>query len=116
MLISENLAAFSIVVIEFHGLGRMFNRNFLDMFSMIFEKLYRDFSICHVHPNNCAGRDGITTLDGISIPSIIEITFIRNDLISRCRSDHKITLPHALDRKNVPEQDDIVMPDIWWKS
>ena len=113
VLISESLAAFSIVVIEFHGLEKMFKSDFLDMLSMIFEKIYQDFSICHVHPNNSSD---IIEVNRIQIPPVIEITFIRNDLISRCHSDHKITLPHALDRKNVPERDDIVMPDIWWKS
>ena len=116
VLISENLASFSIVIIEFHHLHKMFGLDFLHMISALFEKLYRDFSICHVHPNNHAGRDRMTTFDGISIPSEIEITLIRNDLISTCHSDQKIMLPHELDRKNVPEQEDIVMPDIWWKS
>ena len=116
VLICESLASFSIVVIEFHWLKRMFRPDFLDMLSTIFEKIYRDFSTCHVHPNSWAGRDGMTTFDGISIPSEIEITLIRNDLISTCHSDQKITLPHELDRKNVPEQEDIVMPDIWWTS
>ena len=116
VLICESLASFSIVVIEFHWLKRMFRPDFLDMLPTIFEKIYRDFPICHVHPNNWAGRDGMTTFDGISIPSEIEITLIRNDLISTCHSDQKITLPHELDRKNVPEQEDIVMPDIWWTS
>ena len=116
VLICETLASFSIVVIEFHNLHKMFGLDFLHMISALFEKLYRDFSICHVHPNNHAGRDGIKTFDGISIPSEIEITLIRNDLISTCHSDQKIMLPHELDRKNVPEQEDIVMPDIWWTS
>ena len=116
VLICESLASFSIVVIEFHDLHRMFGLDFLHMISALFEKIYRDFSICHVHPNNWAGRGGMKTFDGISIPSTIEVTLIRNDLIAKCRSDQKILLPHEFDRKNVPEQEDIVMPDIWWRS
>ena len=83
------------------------------MFSSIFEKIFRNFSICHVHPNNCCG---IAKLEGISIPRIMEVTFIRNDLISKFCNDKKLNLPHPLDRKNSLKNQDIIMPEIWWKS
>ena len=52
---ADTLALFSTMIIEFHGLERMFQRDFLRMFSAIFEKIYKFFSICHAHPNNCGG-------------------------------------------------------------
>ena len=110
---SGTLASFSILVIEFHFLQKLFEKDFLKMFSSIFEKIFRNFSICHVHPNNCCG---IANLDGISVPRIMEVTFIRNDLIEKFLNKYDINLPHRLDRKNSLKNKDIIMPEIWWKK
>lgn len=107
------LASFSTLIIEFHELHKLFRSDFLGTFSAIFEKLYQNFSICHVHPNNISK---VATLDGIQIPAVIEVTFIRNDLISQVASNDTIKLPHALDRQNVAHKPDMFMPEIWWKS
>lgn len=107
------LASFSTIIIEFHGLQKLFNRDFLRMFSAIFEKIFTHFSICHVHPNNCCG---IAELDGVGVPRVMEITFIRNDQLARFASKDKVILPHALDRQNAASKPDIVMPDLWWKD
>ena len=108
---SETLASFSTMVIEFHWLNKMFDPMFLKMISGIFEKIYRNFSICHVHPNNCCG---IEVYNGIHIPRVIEVTFIRNDLVPKYLNK-PITLPHKLDRKNVMQNADIIMPKTWWE-
>ena len=111
---AKTLASFSTIVIEFHFLHHLFKKSFLKMFSSIFEKLYKNFSICHVHPNNCCG---LVELDGISVPRVMEITFIRNDYIEKLsKNDANIVLPNILDRKNVIEKEDIIMPEIWWKK
>ena len=110
---AEILSKFTVMVIEFHGFQRLFEKNFLKVTSAIFEKLYQNFSICHVHPNNFSG---LATVKGISVPKNLEITFVRNDLIKRCSLNSKIALPHDLDKKNVQNIPDIVMPEIWWKS
>jgi hypothetical protein len=108
----ETLKRFSLMVIEFHMLGKMFDRHFLQMFSSIFEKIYKNFSICHVHPNNCCG---IASRNGIDVPRVIEVTFLRNDYVERMGNGLGIELPHHLDRKNVSVKEDIVMPIKWWK-
>lgn len=108
---SSTLARFSTMTIEFHNLQKMFEKDFLKMVSAIFEKIYKNFSICHVHPNNCCG---IASLDGIDIPRVIEVTFIRNDLVKGLLNNNPIKLPHILDRKNVEQNEDIAMPEIWW--
>ncbi|MDC2981665.1 FkbM family methyltransferase [SAR116 cluster bacterium] len=108
---SQTLASFSAMVIEFHYLEQMFQPLFLKMLSAIFEKIYNNFSICHVHPNNCCG---IATLDGVPVPRVIEVTFIRNDLVPRSVAKN-IELPHELDRKNILLHPDLIMPEIWWK-
>lgn len=110
---ADTLASFSTMTIEFHSLQKLFEKDFLKMFSAVFEKIYKNFSICHVHPNNCSGT---ASLDGISIPKVIEVTFIRNDLVDKYSNGKLPKLPHPLDRKNVEQKDDIIMPDIWWKT
>jgi hypothetical protein len=109
----ETLAKFSSMVIEFHGLQNIFDRHFLQMISSIFEKIYQNFSICHVHPNNFSG---IASLNGIDVPRLFEVSFIRNDLIDRFKSDDLVSLPHLLDKKNVEGKPDICMPEPWWKK
>jgi hypothetical protein len=55
------------------------------------------------------------TQGGVSVPKVIEVTFVRNDLVKQFLSDSNVSLPHELDEKNVLENEDIIMPDYWWK-
>ena len=110
---AETLAKFSVMLIEFHGLENMFEEHFLQMLSGIFQKLDKNFSISHVHPNNCCGT---ASLRGFAIPRVIEVTFVRNDVLNKFKSDTPISLPHALDEKNVANKADIDMPKIWWQE
>ena len=109
----KTLSSFSTMIIEFHLLQHLFKKDFLRMVSSIFEKIYKHFSICHVHPNNCCG---IAELDGIKVPRVMEITFIRNDYIKKCSNNQDIFLPNKLDRKNLEDREDIIMPEMWWKK
>lgn len=110
---SESLSQFSLMVIEFHNLYNLSNRNFLRMITAVFQKIYKNFSICHVHPNNYSG---IYNLNGLMIPGSIEVTFVRNDFLYQIKSNTKITLPHLLDKKTVEYIPEINMPEIWWKD
>ena len=110
------LSSFSTLTIEFHSVNRMFQKDFLRMLTIIFDKIYKNFSICHVHANNCYGKNAIYSLNGIDVPRVMEVTFIRNDLIHSVSSSNPINLPHSLDSKNVPHYVDCVMPEIWWKK
>jgi hypothetical protein len=109
----ETLRLFSIIIIEFHELQNLANRNFLKMLSGNFEKIYKYFSICHVHPNNYCG---VHKIGKIEVPGAIEVTFVRNDLIKKENLLTKIVLPHHLDCKTVKNIKDIKMPEIWWKK
>ena len=110
---SKTLASFSTIIIEFHFMENLFQKDFLRMVSSIFEKIYKYFSICHVHPNNGCG---IAELDGIKVPRVMEITFIRNDYLEECSNNENILLPNTLDRKNQKNREDLIMPEIWWKN
>ena len=109
---TATLSRFAAMIIEFHGLEQFFGPHFLHMTSILFEKLYRNFAICHVHPNN---NCGVTSLNGIDMPNVIEVTFLRHDLVDKFKSASALSLPHPLDRKNVSHKPDIGMPKIWWK-
>lgn len=110
---AKTLSKFKIMIIEFHDLHKLFERNFLQMFSSIFDKIYENFYICHAHPNNCCG---IASLNGKSTPRVMEITFIRKDCKLSSPSGNKIQLPHDLDSKNVSYNKDIIMPPAFWSS
>tara|TARA_B100000780_G_scaffold29170_1_gene18484 strand:- start:188 stop:1000 length:813 start_codon:yes stop_codon:yes gene_type:complete len=110
---ADLLAQFSFIIVEFHGLKNIYEKHFLRMLSAIFEKFYINFSICHVHPNNSSS---IETMGDIEIPKVIEVTFIRNDLVNEFSSNEKVFLPHVLDEKNLKDLDDLIMPEIWWKK
>lgn len=110
---AETLAGFSILTIEFHDLNKLFEKDFLRLVSIIFEKLFKNFVICHVHPNNCCG---LTELDGIAVPRVMEVTFVRHDILPKVLRQDPVQLPHPLDVKNVPHLPKILMPEIWWKE
>jgi hypothetical protein len=110
---SNTFAKFQTMIIEFHNLHKMFESDFLRIVTSIFEKIYKNFSICHVHPNNCSR---IHTLYGLSVPPVIEVTFIRNDMLKKYVNKKPILLPHELDIRNSINNKDILMPEVWWKK
>ena len=110
---SQTLARFSSMIIEFHGFHNIFDKNFFRMASSIFEKIYKNFVICHVHPNNCSG---LATLKGIDVPRVFEVTFIRNDLYQKIKDNNEVFLPHKLDIRNIKSSPELRMPEIWWRK
>lgn len=107
------LERFSVMVVEFHGLENLRDTYFLKLFSSVFEKLSGAFSIVHLHPNNCCGFERVC---GHDVPRVLEVTFLRTDLVDQFRTDHAVSLPHPLDRANVPRWRDIEMPAVWWRT
>ena len=108
----ETLTRFRTLIIEFHSLNNLFEKFYLRVMTSIFNKLKKEFSIAHCHPNNCCGE---VKVDNISIPRVLEVTFIRNDRIKKVLEKNPFSLPHQLDEKNVKKNPDLIMPDIWWK-
>lgn len=108
---TETLSSFTTLIIEFHELQKLFQTEFLRSVQAIFEKIYLNFSICHVHPNNCCG---IAEIDQIKVPRVIEVTFIRKDIIPRFKNNQNINLPHKLDVKNMKHLPDLRMPKSWY--
>lgn len=107
-LTSDVLAQFRVVIVEFHYLERMFDRNEFAVIEKLFDHLIADFSIVHVHPNN---NCPVFQRGNIEIPSVVEFTFLRNDRIA---NRQPLTFSrHPLDRKNNVNRPELSMPDCW---
>ena len=104
----ETLKKFRILVIEFHGLNRLFSPGGIDIIDLAFQKLLKYYEIVHIHPNNCAEP---MKLHGFTVPPVMEFTFLRKDRISDFQPEQNF--PHSLDFKNVPNLPDVVLPMCW---
>ena len=106
---TEYLKKFKIIIIEFHYFEQLFNEFSFQIVKEAINKILFNFKICHIHPNNCCG---IHKLRNIDVPSVLEITFLRKDLIKNISNIKK--LPHQLDRKNKDKFSDIRLPKVWY--
>ena len=104
-----NLERIKIIVIEFHHLQFLTNEVFLENFISVLKKLNTYFEVNHIHPNNCCG---ITKVDEITIPNVLEVTFLNKKYIKK-KSNIKI-LPNILDSKNVEKKKDILLSNHWF--
>lgn len=106
----ETLNKFKIILIEFHDFDFLKTMFGIRILSNVFNKLNKNFSICHIHPNNCCGY---TRFANYKIPKVMEFTLIRNDLII----DKKKTLnklPLEIDKKNYPNKKEVYLSDIFF--
>ena len=102
------LKQFRTIIIEFHGMEKMFQSGHLKKIRSVFEKLTQDHLVVHNHPNNCRP---LFHRDGIEIPKVFEITLYRKD---RSPADSRpLTFPHELDRTNVASKPDFPLPKTW---
>jgi hypothetical protein len=77
-LYMKNFSQFAVVVIELHHLDKvLYSKNFAK-FAMLFEKLSSEHHLFHAHANNW-GK--LFNFGNIVIPNVIELTFIRQNLI-----------------------------------
>lgn len=98
----QALQEFSVLTGEFHSLDWMQKPDYYNTFYYTFKKIVSLFAPVHVHANN-GGL--LTVIDNISIPSLLEITFLRRDLISSMTINQRSR--SELDFKNVPENSSI---------
>lgn len=81
----------------FVGLSDIKNK---DMFR-IFQELNKTHTLIHFHANN--GCD-MTVIDGIRVPHVFELTYIRNDFVVGRRIKNCKPLPTELDAPNVVDK------------
>ena len=105
----DALAKFSIVVIEFHYLERLFDRNEFNIIFNVFNRLFNDFSIVHIHPNNACP---MFKREGFEVPSVVEITFLKKNKIPVGAGTNNFGM-HPLDKPNSTKRNDFEMPQCW---
>jgi hypothetical protein len=107
----EILSKFRIICIEFHSLQLMWKRENLNNLNTVFNKLLKNFTIVHLHPNN---HERGFVKDNITIPPVLEITLLRNDRIKQ-KSPAKV-FPHPLDFDNAPHLEPFPLPAEWYRD
>ena len=103
------LNRFRIMVVEFHDLPRLWNLPYYSLASVAFEKILVNHVCVHIHPNNCCGS---IIKNGITIPRIMEFTFLRKDRINQLLMT--TDFPHKLDRRNSDACPELVLPKCWF--
>lgn len=111
-LSEETLKKFKVLVVEFHNFKDLHNLSYLKLYYSVFTKILKYFTIIHIHPNNFGQ---VVNLNNLKIPDIMEFTFLRNDLL-RHKKNIRYLLPHSEDRKNSVKEDDIPLPEIFYKK
>lgn len=95
---TANLLKFRIIVLELHFLELLKNYT---AFSMLFkpslERIFDNFDVVHVHPNNCCGEFNYSDL---TFPRFIEVTFHRKD--RGLSTPENRNTPNHLDEDCVP--------------
>jgi hypothetical protein len=100
----NSLKYFRIIVCELHSLHHLQKIEFLQNARNVLMRLTRDHTVVHLHANNCCG---ITLIEGVPVPTVVELTLLRND-----RSDFstsKAPIPGPLDYPSMSDRPDIVL-------
>lgn len=108
----KNLKKFKIIIIEFHNFDYLGTKLGIKIYDDIFSKLLNNFTICHIHPNNCSDY---CYIGKYKIPKVMEFTFLNSQLVKSKKLINK-KLPHPLDFKNVENKKDISVPEIFYKT
>ncbi len=106
----ENLKKVRILIVEFHDLRNLRSHSFLNIFEKIIKRLNNYFFPCHLHINNSSK---IKNLNGIKIPDMVEMTFIRKDRL-KSYPKKNAQLPHHLDQKTVLNKKEILIDEKWY--
>lgn len=102
---------FRFIVMELHFLERITHKAFYDLYYLAMQRLLHNFTICHLHPNNCSIP---VRRFGITIPPTLEITLVNNRRITQELLPIK-QLPHPLDHPNVLRKPDWTLSKHWFK-
>lgn len=116
LFLSNNMKIFSgfrFIVMELHFLERIAHKAFYDFYYLALQKLTKDFLVCHLHPNNCSSA---IVRHGITIPPTLELTLVNRKIINSSATKPVISLPHPLDRKNIPNRPDIQLSNHWFAT
>lgn len=102
------LKRFRVIVLEIHNFQKLDNREYFKLINATIEKVTEHFEPVHLHINNC---DAPVNVNGIEIPPIFEVTFLRKDRVKK--NGKAVSLPHSLDQPNFADRKDIPVPGYW---
>lgn len=103
------LSRFRIMVVEFHDLPRLWSQPYYSLASVAFDKILLNHVCVHLHPNTCCGT---ITKKGITIPRIMEFTFLRKDRVKT--RTYATEFPHPLDSANSENGPALSLPSCWY--
>lgn len=104
------LDQFRIIIVEFHGLEKLFDPFAFNLISSTFDKLLNLFYVAHIHPNNFSGK---FARGNLVIPRNMEFTFINKKRVRSTKPE--LRFPHPLDVDNVPRRT-LVLPECWFSE
>ncbi len=106
------LNKFEIMVIEFHYLDRVVNKEICILYDKVLSKILKNFDVCHIHPNNGPRTFRITK--NLTIPQILEVTFLNKRLTKYKKPI--ISLPNELDCKCDEKKPDIFLDNFFFEK
>jgi hypothetical protein len=104
----ELLQRTRIIIAEFHQLDKLWSKPFFNLARDTFEKILQTHSCVHIHPNNDAGY---LQINDLSIPRIMEFTFLRNDRIKYSSYQKNFPNIHDYDNSRKPS---LTLPKCWY--
>lgn len=107
----ETLEKFRIIVLELHGIERIFHKPILLLYKLFIAKLLNNFYICHIHPSNAYQP---IIRHGVDIPCILEISLINKNRVNSTNIKTVEFLPHPLDVPNVTGNPDVNLSAHWF--
>jgi hypothetical protein len=100
----DTLKSFRIIVCELHGMTSIANEQFRKVVEKTLRILTNSHTVIHLHANNCCG---ISVVEGVPIPAVVELTLLRNDRSEFTPSFDPI--PGPLDFPNMIELPDLIL-------
>lgn len=104
----ETLAKFRMIVIEFHGMHKVFDKLANFQILQTLSKLDKLFYVVHAHANNF--EQPVVNYD-LAVPPVWEVTYLRRDRVEKLLGE--VTLPNEFDRANNPATQEIRLDELF---
>jgi hypothetical protein len=98
------LARFEQIGIEIHYLAHLGDESFRQRFVRMLHKLNHQFTLFHVHANNCDGTNAIHMVNGLPVSNVLELTYIRSALVLRTKSKTLYPTPYDYPNMNIKDK------------
>lgn len=98
----QTLAKFDQILIEFHWMRLLDQPGFHHNYKYALENINRQFTLHHVHANNCGD---LVFVSRLPVADVLEVSYVRSDLVNRSVS--RTVYPTDLNRGNRGDRHDI---------